>query len=919
MKKHFTLKFTHLLLITLFISIANLAVSQTTAWQWAKSGGGPIDDYVSRTIVDASGNVYVAGSFESVSITIGTITVNNGGTSGRDIFIAKYNSSGVVQWVQRITGSMSEYVTGLTSDASGRIYVVGHFTSPSISFPPYSAVNSNTASPTNNIFVTCINSLGTPQWFNTYGGVNQELPGGCAYSDAVNGLYVVGTFYDPTLAIGTITLTNSSPISKAEGFLLRFNSNGTINWGRTLGNASCDEYANLVAVDPSGNPHASGTFQGSVTNATTTIGSVSLVSYGVGDVWLTKYLATGTQSWAIRMGSTAGDFPGGIAIDASSNVYIGATGTSSMNLGILSVPNSGAYDAYLGKCNSAGVAQWLTRAHGPGNDYAYDVEVDANGNPYFQCNFDGPNCVVGTTTVTNSNAGTNDILITKYNPSGTYQWNAKSVGNADETSTGATAIDAQGNIYVGGFFNGMAAFSTNTLSTLGAYDIFLAKIGCLTTNIIGPPAICQGNSATLTAVGASSYTWSTGATTSSIVVSPTTTTIYSVTGQSLTCIGTPGSLSITYLPASIGTGTNLSLQCKQKAVTNVTCSPSASSVNWTPATNLSSASVLNPTVNGGPASTNYTVSVTLSNGCVKTGTLNVSTYAQTPDICQVTVDSLSVNNEIYWEKTLYPRADSFIVYRETSTNVYTRIGGVSRTALSMYVDTNRSKGPANGDPNLTYYKYKLQTKDSCGNASSLSKWHETIFIQDQLNGNFNWNSYAIELSSPPISNYNLKRRDMTTGTETLVVSTVGNLATDPQYNTFWPLTNIRWLVDAIGFNCNATAKFNPYNQTMILKTKTKSNQSNDKIALGVLGYDRASVVKLYPNPANDILNIDLSGLDKTEHTVEIRNVLGQLVYDTHALNQYLVINTANISPGVYTVSIIKENKTLAVKKVVIER
>lgn len=900
--------------LAVLLVLSNSVFAQSTSWAWARSGGGPIGDFVSRTIVDASGNVYVAGSFESVSITIGTITVNNGGISGRDIFIAKYDPNGNVQWVQRITGTGQEYVTGMTSDASGRVYIVGHFTSPTISFPPYSYPNSSSGG-SNDIFVTCINSLGTPQWFNVYGGVNQELPGGCAYSNAVAALYVVGTFYDPSLTIGSVTLNNTSLTGKAEGFLMRFNSNGSVNWGRTLGSSGCDEYANMVDVDVNGNPHAAGTFQGSVMNATTTIGSTVLTSYGSGDVWLTKYTSAGAHTWSRNFGSTSSDYAGGMAIDGSGNVFIGGNGQAAMNYGSFAIPNSGSYDAYMAKYNSAGTAQWAVRANSSGNEYTGDVAVDPSGNPYFQGYFDGLNCTVGGSTMTNAFMGTNDIFLAKYNTSGTPQWTAKSTGTASEISVGALAVDGLSNIYLGGYFDGAAAFSTNTLSTLGGYDMFVAKIGCLTTGIIAPLTVCTGSSATLTATGATTYSWSTGATSSSIVVSPTASAVYTATGTTGSCVGTPASASITLLPASVSAGSNINLLCKQKAVINATCSPAATSVAWTPTTNLSSSTILTPSVTGNFGTTIYTVNVNLNNGCSKSSTVAVQSGAQAPNICMVTVDSLGNDNEIYWEKTLYPRADSFIVYRETSLNNYTRIGAVSRTAFSMYVDTNRSIGPANGNPNTSYYRYKLQIKDSCGNLSALSLWHETIFIQDQLNGNFNWNSYAIEsTTATPISIYNLKRRTPATGTETLVTSTTGNLATDPAYNTFWPL-GVKWFVDAVGFNCNPTAK------VLVQKTKTRSNQSNDK--LFPTGINSAAVfneaIQVYPNPAKDLINVDLTLLNKEPVTIEIRNVLGQLVYDTRSLNQHLVINSSMFNPGIYIVSIINNNKSIAIRKVVIER
>jgi len=57
--------------------------------------------------------------------------------------------------------------------------------------------------------------------------------------------------------------------------------------------------------------------------------------------------------------------------------------------------------------------------------------------------------------------------------------------------------------------------------------------------ISGPTAICSGSSATLTASGNTTYTWTSPASQqSSIVVSPASTTIYTVSGSNLGCVGT---------------------------------------------------------------------------------------------------------------------------------------------------------------------------------------------------------------------------------------------------------------------------------------------------------------------------------------------------------------------------------------------
>lgn len=313
----------------------------------------------------------------------------------------------------------------------------------------------------------------------------------------------------------------------------------------------------------------------------------------------------------------------------------------------------------------------------------------------------------------------------------------------------------------------------------------------------------------------------------------------------------------------------------------------------------------------------YSVCLTSYNACGTNSfctNVNINCNSMpTPTICMVTVDSLSINNEIYWEKSLFAMADSFIVYREVSTNVYQRIGAVSKNAFSMYTDTNRTIGPANGNPNLTSYKYKLQYRDTCGIYSALSLWHQTIFVQDQLNGNFNWNSYAIESSTTPVSTYNLKRRDVTTGIETLVGSTTSNVFTDPQYASLAPSGNIKWFIDATGFNCNPTLK-----APLAQKIKTKSNQANEFLSTKTNDLLKASQIKVYPNPAKEKVVVNLGTTPADDIKVCIETVLGQTLIDVNAQQSSVEINTSHLTSGIYFVSIKQNNKTLVSKKLVIE-
>ena len=368
-----------------------------------------------------------------------------------------------------------------------------------------------------------------------------------------------------------------------------------------------------------------------------------------------------------------------------------------------------------------------------------------------------------------------------------------------------------------------------------------------------------------------------------------TITIYSVPGIAATSILTCGGGSVTLSASGASTYTWSTGQTSQNIVVSASNS----------------------------ITTNYTVTGT-SGGCTNSAVGSVIIpFVEVPNICLVTVDSLGDNNVIYWEKTLYDNVDSFIVYREIYNNVYKRIAAVSKNAFSGFTDTVRSIGPANGDPNTTAYRYKLQIRDTCGHYGVLSKWHQTLFIQDQQNGNFNWNAYAIENSTSPVTVYDLYRINLSNNTYSLVTSTTAYLATDPLYG-LWQ-TAAKWRIEANGFNCNPTTRTNGIlSQTV----KTKSNIKNDKL-VGIKNYEiMNALISTYPSPAKDVVFVDSRALANLAIEIEIQNTLGQIVYSkkyaASSAEKYQ-IETSAFANGVYFINIKDQKKAIAVKKIVVNK
>ena len=96
-------------------------------------------DYGLAIAIDGSNNIYIAGHSET----------NTAG--GLDFLLAKYNTSGSLQWQRRLGGSSSDYSNSVAVDSSGNVFIFGY-----------------TSSTTKNAFLIAkYDSSGTIQWQRT--------------------------------------------------------------------------------------------------------------------------------------------------------------------------------------------------------------------------------------------------------------------------------------------------------------------------------------------------------------------------------------------------------------------------------------------------------------------------------------------------------------------------------------------------------------------------------------------------------------------------------------------------------------------------------------------------------------------------------------------------------------------------------
>lgn len=421
---------------------------------WSQRFGGVFDDGGQAVALDASGNVYVTGHFQA-SVNFGGGALISAGSG--DVFLASFTPAGAHRWSKRFGGAVADYGHGVAVDASGNVYVAGCFQAAA----DFGAGTVSSAG-LNDAFLASYTSTGTYRWSKTFGGSGGDDAFAVA-TDASGNPFITGNF------AGTVSFGGTPFYSAGESdiFVASFSSLGSHRWARASGGAIGD-IGYDVASDSSGNIYVTGYFQG-----TASFGGASLISAGSSDIFLASYSSLGAHLWSRRMGGTSMDMGRGVAVDATGSACITGGFTDAGDFGGGTITAAGKTDAFVARYTaSSGQHVWSKRLGGIETDMGLDVGHDPTGNVYVIGYFSGATDFGGGAL---TSAGGYDVFIASYAAAAKHRWSVR-FGDASGDTGYGLALGSSNRMLVTGEFEKTVSFGAGSLVSAGGDDAFVLSL-----------------------------------------------------------------------------------------------------------------------------------------------------------------------------------------------------------------------------------------------------------------------------------------------------------------------------------------------------------------------------------------------------------------------------------------------------------
>lgn len=502
-----------------FVAIFDL----TGAFQWVQTWGGTDFETADRLVFDALGNVYVTGWFTGTAdFYPGPSEEWHTSNGGSDIFVSKFDPSGIYKWTRvwgsTASGNISDLPYSILEDGLGHILVSGYIAGDA-DFDPGSGIDFKFSNGSSDIFVSKFGSSGQYLGAVTWGGSGTDQgfdmvlrnPGYALVTGAFTGTVDLDPGPEVKLRTsngqldGFITgLSTDFPIP--DGLIEVITPNGgedwipgfdaSIEWTWSGDIPYVDIWLSLnsgagytipIAINypNSGNINVDPDIGWISDTARIQVSSSSdggVVDESNNDF---RIYDPETSGWAQTWGPLERSQYQSLVADNLGNIYVIGqfTGIVDFDSGpeIETRSSNGQMDIYLCKYDQSGGLIWVRTWGGTMHDQSSQLCIDSLGNVYVAGFF---------RTIVDFDPGsgedfytsygtTADVFFTKFNPLGDYQWVRTFGGTGDDTCIGITT-DTLDNIYLVGYIDpplvdmdpgdGVDNFSSN-----GTNDCYISK------------------------------------------------------------------------------------------------------------------------------------------------------------------------------------------------------------------------------------------------------------------------------------------------------------------------------------------------------------------------------------------------------------------------------------------------------------
>jgi hypothetical protein len=403
----------------------------------------------------------------------------------------------------------STYFGGSNDEDGNTIFNDGNFTWVSGHTLSFNFPTANPGSPAyfqgsnaggfGDLFISKFNNAGNLIWTSYFGGSSNDETE-TIYSDG-NSLWVggyTGSSNFPVFNPGNGAFFSGNNGGGADGFILKFDVNGTLLWGTYCGGINND---NVSSLHVNNNELFIGGTSNSPNFPVLNAGSFFQNYNNGNDGFIMKFNALNNLSWSTFIGGSNNDLITGIRTGGNNFYVSGYTNSTNFvtlnNGGFFQNNLSGSYDAFISKFSLSGSLLWSTYYGGANHDKINSLTI--NNNTLW---------LAGSTTSTNlplfnlssssfnqtNNNGFTDSFITKINQNDNMVWSTYFGGNNADYLT--SIISDGDNIFIGGYSNSTNLFTLNPGNgayfqgnNAGFYDGILLKFDtsstCLWSSYLG--------------------------------------------------------------------------------------------------------------------------------------------------------------------------------------------------------------------------------------------------------------------------------------------------------------------------------------------------------------------------------------------------------------------------------------------------